>query len=101
MIFLFHVKHLCWNLYRIWFSYKLTKNIKIPFDQIQFVAQRAIYYRKLDELRAADSLVFYHDESWLNIGEEKQSIWMDSEERGRIRKTEGKDMILFEPHNQK
>ncbi|CAF3021399.1 unnamed protein product [Rotaria sp. Silwood2] len=69
------------NLYRIGFSYKSTKNIKIPLDHVSFVAQRAIYYRKIDELRAADSLIFYHDESWLNIGEEKQSIWVD---RNRI-----------------
>ncbi|CAF1305118.1 unnamed protein product [Rotaria sp. Silwood1] len=66
------------NLYRIKLSYKSTKRIKIPLGHVSFVAQRARYYRKIDELRAANALIFYHDKSWLNIGEVKQFIWVDS-----------------------
>jgi ATP:corrinoid adenosyltransferase len=32
----------------------------------------------------------YHDESWVNVGEEKRSIWIDDSGRGRIRKGDGK-----------
>ncbi|CAF4809916.1 unnamed protein product, partial [Rotaria sp. Silwood2] len=62
------------NLHRIGFRYKSTTKVKIPLDHVSFVAQRAKFYRKIDELRMADALIFYHDESWLNVGEEKRSI---------------------------
>jgi hypothetical protein len=32
----------------------------------------------------------FHDETWVNIGEEKRSIWVDDRGQGRIRKTDGK-----------
>ncbi|CAF4770778.1 unnamed protein product, partial [Rotaria sp. Silwood2] len=78
------------NLHRIGFRYKSSTKVKILLDHVSFVAQRAKFYRKIDELRMADALIFYHDESWLNVGEEKRSIWVDNEVRGRIRKNDGK-----------
>ncbi|CAF3146357.1 unnamed protein product [Rotaria sp. Silwood2] len=81
------------NLHRIGFRYKSSTKVKILLDHVSFVAQRAKFYRKIDELRMADALIFYHDESWLNVGEEKRSIWVDNEVRGRIRKNDGKDNV--------
>ncbi|CAF4271409.1 unnamed protein product [Rotaria sp. Silwood2] len=65
---------LCRNLHRIGFRYKSTTKVKIPLDHVSFVAQLAKFYRKIDELPMADALIFYHDESWSNVGEEKGSI---------------------------
>ncbi|CAF4197206.1 unnamed protein product [Rotaria sordida] len=82
------------HLHRIGFSYKSTTKVKIPLDHVSFVAQRAKFYRKIDELRTADALIFYHDESWLNVGEEKKSIWVDDVDRGRIRKSDGSRIAI-------
>ncbi|CAF3236218.1 unnamed protein product [Rotaria sp. Silwood2] len=78
------------HLHRIGFSYKSTTKVKIPLDNICFVAQRAKFFRKMDELRDANALVFFHDESWINSGTEKTSIWVDNDGKGRIKKNEGK-----------
>ena len=83
------------HLHRIGFRYKSTTKVKIPLDYVSFVAQCAKFYRKIDELRMNDALIFYHDESWLYVGEEKRSIWVDNEGRGRIRKNDGKGMVLL------
>jgi len=37
----------------------------------------------------------FHDETWVNIGEEKRSIWIDNQGRGRLRKTDGKGNKLI------
>jgi transposase len=78
------------HMHRLGFSYKRTNNVKVALDDNFFVAQRAFYFRKLDELRKAGALIMFHDETWVNIGEEKRSIWIDDRGQGRIRKTDGK-----------
>lgn len=78
------------HMHRLGFSYKRTSKVKVALDDNFFVAQRAFYFRKLDELREADASIMFHDETWVNIGEEKRSIWIDDRGQGRIRKTDGK-----------
>ena len=96
MIFRFNQKPtLRRHLHQIGFRYKPTTKVKIPLDHVSFVAQRAKFYRKIDELRRDDAFTFHHDDSWLNVGEEKRSIWVDNEGRGRIRKNDGKGMVLL------
>ena len=76
------------------FSYKQTSKVPIPLDPVSFVAQRAAYFRRLDELREAKAHLYYHDETWCNIGEEKRSVWLDEAGEGRIRKHDGKGKRL-------
>lgn len=83
------------HLHRIGFSYKSTAKVKIPLDNICFVAQRAKFFRKMDELRDGNALVFFHDETWINSSTEKKSIWADNEGNGRIKKYEGKGNSQF------
>ena len=83
------------HMHRLGFSYKMTNKIKVALDDISFVAQRAFYFRKLDELRECDALIMFHDETWVNTGEEKRSIWIDNQGRGRLRKTDGKGNKLI------
>ena len=45
--------------------------MKIPLDDISFIATRARYFRILDPNNA---LIFYQDETWSNAGDEKRSI---------------------------
>ncbi|CAF4615356.1 unnamed protein product [Rotaria sp. Silwood2] len=59
-------------------------------DSIDFIAQRASYFRKLNEIRQNGTLIFYHDETWFNSGEEKRAVWVDDRGQGRIRTTQGK-----------
>ena len=78
-------------MHRFGFSYKKTSKVKVAFDNNYFVAQRVFYFRKLDELRKAGALVMFHDdETWVNIGEEKMSIWIDE------RRKSGQLGILFD-----
>ncbi|CAF3489352.1 unnamed protein product [Rotaria socialis] len=60
------------HLHRISFSYKSPAKVKIPLYNICFVAQRAKFFRKMDALRDANSLVLFHDETWINSGIEKR-----------------------------
>ncbi|CAF3293354.1 unnamed protein product [Rotaria sp. Silwood2] len=71
------------------FSYKATAKSPVLLDEVHFVAQRASYFRYLDELRAAGALIYYHDETWLGAGEEKRNIWVDDQGKGRLRKQDG------------
>ena len=79
----------------IGFKYKQTTKSKIFLDSTSFQAQRAYYSRKLDELRSANAILYYHDETWLNKNEEKTAIWFDSQLCGRLRIAEGKGKYLF------
>ncbi|CAF3911271.1 unnamed protein product [Rotaria sordida] len=54
------------------------------------VAQRAYFFRKMDHLRQENARVYYDDETWCNMGEEKKSIWFNDSGEGRLRKTAGK-----------
>ena len=76
------------------FSYKQTSKVPIPLDLVPFIAQRAAYFRRLDELREANAHLYYHDEMWCNVGEVKRSLCLDEAGEGRIRKQDGKDKRL-------
>jgi hypothetical protein len=82
------------HLKRLGFSYKQTNKVPVPLESISFVAQRAAYFRRLDELRGASTNLYYHDETWCNVGEEKRSVWLDEAKEGRIRKQDGKGKRL-------
>lgn len=79
---------------RLGFSYKQTNKVAIPLDSLSFVAQRAVYFRRLDDLRGSGASIYYHDETWCNVGEEKRSIWIDDAGQGQLRKTYGKGKRL-------
>ncbi|CAF4761764.1 unnamed protein product [Rotaria sp. Silwood2] len=82
------------HIHRLGFTYQMTSKVKVLLDDNSFVAQRACYFRKINELRKADALILFHDETWVNINEEKRSIWVDDSGKGRLRKTDGKGTRL-------
>jgi hypothetical protein len=67
--------------------------VKIPLDDISFIAARAKYFRTLDKLRADKVLIFYQDETWTNAGEERRSIWVVGDGSGRLKKSDMKGKI--------
>ena len=69
------------------FLYKTANKVKVPLDDIKFVAQRAFFFQKIDELRRNNTKIFFHAETWTNDG---QSVWITNEGIGRLKKTEGK-----------
>ena len=79
---------------RLGFTYKQTSKVAVPLDSSSFLAQRGAYFRRLDDLRRNGALIYYHDETWCNVGEEKRSIWIDEAGQGRLRKTDGKGKRL-------
>ena len=79
---------------RLGFVYKQTKKVPAPLDPLSFVAQRAAYFRRLDDLRTSDAFICYHNETCCHVGEERSSIWIDDDGRERIRKVEGKGKRL-------
>ena len=79
---------------RLGFGYKQTHKVVVPLDSTSFIAQRAGYFRRLDNLRNDNAVVYYHDETWCNVGEEKRSIWIDDAGQGRLRKSDGKGKRL-------
>ncbi|CAF4563551.1 unnamed protein product, partial [Didymodactylos carnosus] len=78
----------------IGFKYRQTKKANVLMDATAFQAQRAVYFRKLDELRSSKAVLYYHDETWMNRNEEKTVIWFDNEGFGRLRNSEGKGQRL-------
>jgi hypothetical protein len=82
------------HMKRLGFCYKETNKVTIPLDSISFVAQRAAYFRRLDDLRANGVFIYYHDETWCNVGEEKRSIWLTDKGEGRLKKSDGKGKRL-------
>jgi hypothetical protein len=76
---------------KIGFEYKRTSKIPIPLDSLSFMAQRAKYFKKLDEIRSNGTFIYYHDETWVNSGEEKRLIWFDPNSGGgRLRNNDTK-----------
>jgi len=63
---------------KIGFQYKRTSKTSIPMDSISCMAQRANYFRTLDKIRNDGTIIYFHDETWVNSGEEKTMIWLDS-----------------------
>jgi len=43
----------------------------------------------MDELRNSHAHIYFHDESWINLGEVKRSVWV-LEGQGRIRQNDGR-----------
>ena len=72
------------------FKYGETKKAKVLIHSITFQAQRAVSFRKLDQLRSNKCILYYHDETWLNKNEEKTVVWFDDKGCGRLRSNEGK-----------
>ena len=83
------------HIHRLGFTYQRTSKVKVVLDDNSFVAQRACYFRKINELRKADALILFHDETWVNINDEKRSIWIDDSGKGRLRKADGKGITLI------
>lgn len=82
---------------RLGYEYKATSKISIPLDSIGCMYQRAKYFRILDEIRSDSTFIYYHDETWVNVGEEKTVVWVDpTTGSGRLKKndTRGKDLLL-------
>ncbi|CAF2813659.1 unnamed protein product [Rotaria sp. Silwood2] len=65
-------------------------------DSTDFIASRASYFRKLDEIRQNGILTFYQDKTWFNSGEEKRTIWVDKQGQGKMRTNQGKCKLSFE-----
>ncbi|CAF1119803.1 unnamed protein product [Didymodactylos carnosus] len=59
-----------------------------------FQAQRAVYFRKLEELRSTNFVIYFHDETWVNRNEEITNVWFDEAGHGRLRNGEGKGQKL-------
>ena len=78
---------------KIGFRFKGTSKVKIALDNISFVAQRAHFFRKMDELRRSNAKVFFHDETWTNASDERRSVWMNDQGVGRLKKNEGKGKL--------
>jgi hypothetical protein len=78
------------------FTYSKTSTATIPLDSTFCIAQRAYYFRQLNEFRANRTLLFWHDETWTNSGEEKRTIWMNASGQGRLRKQGGKGRYSFQ-----
>jgi hypothetical protein len=49
----------------------------VPLDTPAFMAARVRYFSITDELRANNSRIFFHDETWCNQYEERRYIWTD------------------------
>ncbi|CAF3595812.1 unnamed protein product [Rotaria sp. Silwood1] len=73
-------------MHRLGFKYKATSKIAIPLDATSFVAARAKYFRHLNDIRTNDVIIYYHDETWTNSGDEQRHVWVDSKGEGRLRK---------------
>jgi hypothetical protein len=82
-------------MHQLGFKYKATSKIAIPLDATSFVAARAKYFRYLNDLRTNDVVMYYHDETWTNSGDEQRYVWVDRKGEGRLRKNEGRGELRF------
>ena len=81
---------------KLGFAYKKTSKVIVPFDSPFYMAARARYFAKINELRKNGTLIFWHDETWCNQNEEKTFIWTNSDTgTGRLRQNSSKGMIFF------
>ncbi|CAF2118264.1 unnamed protein product [Rotaria magnacalcarata] len=72
------------------FPIQSKTSLRREMKALAFQAQRAVYFRKIDELRSSNFILYYHDETWLSKNEEKTAIWFDANGYGRLRKSVGK-----------
>ena len=66
------------------------KESGFKYRETKKAAQRAVYFRKLDQLTSSKCILYYHDETWLNENEEKTVVWFDDKGYDRLRLNEGK-----------
>jgi hypothetical protein len=79
---------------KLGFAYKKTSKVIVPLDSLFYMAARARYFAKINELRNNSTLIFWHDETWCNQNEEKTFIWTDRDTgTGRLRQSSSKSMI--------
>jgi len=79
---------------KIGFAYKRTSKVVVPLDSLFFMAARARYFSKIDELRKNGTVIFWHNETWCNRNEEKTFVWTDRDTgTGRFRDSSGKGTI--------
>ncbi|CAF3202178.1 unnamed protein product [Rotaria sp. Silwood2] len=80
---------------KLGFSYKKTAKVIVPLDSLFYMAARARYFAKINELRNNGTLIFWHDETWCNQNEEKTFIWTDKDTgSGRLRQNSGKRLAI-------
>jgi hypothetical protein len=65
------------HMNRLGFRYKATSKAPTPLDATRFVASHAKYFRPLADRRENNVVLYYHDETWLNVGEERHHVWSD------------------------
>ena len=63
--------------------------MRIPLDSNKFIASRARYFETMKQLRDSDTQIYFHDESWVNLGDVRRNIWV-YEGKGRLRQYDGK-----------
>ncbi|CAF1502213.1 unnamed protein product [Rotaria sordida] len=78
------------HIKRLGFVYKKASKVMIPLDDTSFVAARAKYFRMLDGLRENNAIIFYQDETWSVVGDEKRNIWIADDGSGRLKKSNTK-----------
>ena len=79
---------------RFGFCYKQTSKVTAPLDSVSFIIQRSAYFHCLDDLRSLGPFIYYHDETWCNVSEEKRSVWLNGKGEGRLKKSNGKGKRL-------
>ena len=72
---------------KVGFRYKTANKVRVLLDDIKFFAQRASFFRKIDELRRNNMKIFFHDETWANDGDEGRSVWITNEGIGSLKKS--------------
>jgi hypothetical protein len=81
---------------KLGFVYKRTSKVVVPLDTPAFMAMRARYFATIDELRAAGTKIFWHDETWVNKNEERRFVWTDGTTGiGRMRNSHNKGNHYF------
>ena len=48
--------------------------MRIPLDSNKFIASRARYFETMKQLRDSDTQIYFHDESWVNLGDVRRNI---------------------------
>ena len=50
--------------------------MRLPLDYNKFIASRARYFETMKQLRDSDAQIYFHDESWVNLGDDRKKIWV-------------------------
>ncbi|CAF1229266.1 unnamed protein product [Rotaria sordida] len=69
------ITSLCREMKALGFKYRKPKQAEVLMDSITFQAQCTIYFRKIDQLQSNNSILYYHDETWLTCGSEHASAY--------------------------